>query len=300
MASANKTLFLTVARQENLQEVRLMIDSLRTFGGELQEAPFWVFASDPQSVRALEAGPTCLQSLHLHDPGNVYLFERKVAACAQAEQLAPSGTTSLVWVDAGMLFTAAPVVFSLDEHHDAAFRPVHVRNVGLPSTEPLDAFWKGICAAAGVKEEGGTVTSFVDGQVLRTYYNSHAFSIRPALGLMGRWYDLFMQLTCDVQFQAEACADEAHQVFLFQALLSALVASHVRTDRLRILPPTYNYPYHLQERIPLDRRLKTLNETVCVACEDLSLHPERLKGMAVIEPLKSWLQAHVPETDEAA
>jgi hypothetical protein len=289
----NNLLFLTVARQETLGQTSLMIDSLRTFGRELKEVPFWVFATDPENLHELEDDHTHVVPLTLRNPENAYLFERKVTACAQAEALAPPGTATLTWVDPGVVFTAPPLEFLLDEKHDAAFRPVHIRNVGLAVGEPLDSFWKGICIVVGVEDIQGKVTSFVDGQELRTYYNSHAFSILPGLGLMRAWLDTFLQLAHDAHFQAEACQDESHQVFLFQALLSTLVASRLDQRRVKILSPNYNYPYNLQERIPAGRRLVTLNEAICFSYEDLPLHPDKLQEIGVLEPLKGWLEAHL-------
>jgi hypothetical protein len=178
------TIFLTYASANSLPTVRLMIDSLRTFGGELANAPFWVFASDLEPVRILETGATRLLPLTVADPVAGYILGKKVAACAHAEQLAPAGTRSIVWVDAAYLFCQPPSLFALGTDADAAFRPVHIRNVGLPPSEPLDVFWRGIYAALGVDDIPTTVTSFVDGQLLRTYFNSHAFAVNPALGLM--------------------------------------------------------------------------------------------------------------------
>lgn len=285
------TLFITIAGEHTCHEVRLMIESLRTFGGPLNHTQMWVFSTELERVRSLEDGWTRLVPLRLQDPGKAYLFEHKVTACAQAEAQSGEDFTSMVWVDEGVVFTAPPVEFELDSDHDAAFRPVHIRNVGLPPGEPLDAFWKGIYSVAGVEDTLGTITSFVDGQVLRKYFNSHAFSIHPGLGLMGEWYRLFLLLLKDRQFQAEACSDELHQVFLFQGLLSALVASRIQDNRLRILPPTYNYPYNLQERIPEEKRFSTLNETVSFVYEDKSVRPSALVGIEVEEPLRSWLAA---------
>jgi hypothetical protein len=121
----------------------------------------------------------------------------------------------------------------------------------------------------------------------------HAFSIRSGLGLLQEWLILFRQLVHDSGFQSEACRDELHQVFLFQALLSVLVASRIGSGRVKILPATYNYPYHLQERIPLGRKLDTLNQAVCFNYEDLDIHPDSLQGIGVEEPLKEWLKQRI-------
>jgi len=304
------TIFLTAVSANNLAPVRLMIDSLRTFGGELADAPFWVFASDPSTgspvpaapaqagqrpepVRALETGSTRVLPLTAPDPVTTYTLGKKVTACARAEELAPAGTRSLVWIDAAYLFCQPPTLFALSADCDAAFRPVHIRNVGLSPSEPLDAFWSGIYSALGVDDVRTTVTSFVDGQLLRTYFNSHAFAINPALGLMRGWYEHFQLLVSNKSFQSVACTDESHQIFLFQALLSALVATSIDPARICFLPPTYNYPYHLQNQIPENQRAATLNELVCFTYEERDIHPTALTGIQVHEPLRSWLEARV-------
>jgi hypothetical protein len=291
------TLFLTTASVKSMKDVGLMIDSLRTFGGELAEAPFWVFVTDTESVHSLEDERTRLLPLAVPDLVSAYPFGIKVAACARAEELAPAGTRSLVWVDAACLICQPPTLFTLGTDCEAAFRPVHIRNVGLPPSEPLDAFWSGIYAALGVDDIRTNVTSFVDGQLLRTYFNSHAFAINPTLGLMRRWYELFRKLVNDTSFQSAACADERHQIFLFQALLSALVASSVEPGRVCILPPAYNYPYNLQERIPAERTLAVLNEAVCFTYEERDIRPNAVTGIEVREPLRSWLDSHLPKKE---
>ena len=289
------TIFLTYASAESLPAVRLMIASLRVFGGELAEVPVWVFLFGTETVRTFKDEHTLLIPLKVPDPVTALPFGSKVAACARAEQLAPAGTRSLVWIDPYCLIVQPPVLFVLGPDYQAAFRPVHIRNVGLPPSEALDAFWRGIYETVDLEDMQTSVTSFVDNQLLRTYYNSHTFSVNPALGLMQRWFSLFTQLAGDTHFQSTACADERHQTFLFQALLSTLVASSVAPARVRILPPTYNYPYHLQERIPEDRRFKGLNESVCFTYEDCSIHPEVVTGLEIDEPLRSWLSEHAPK-----
>jgi hypothetical protein len=285
------TVFFTVASKDSLPATRLMIDSLRTFGGEVAEVPFWVFATDLEIVHRYEDNRTLALPLSIPDLISAYPFGDKVAACARAEEIAAPGTRSLVWIDPHCLIVQPPVLFELDEGCEAAFRPVHIRNVGLPPSEPLDAFWRGIYAACDVQNIPSTVTSFVDGQRLRPYFNTHGFAINPALGMMGRWYELFQRLVGDKQFQAAACADELHQIFLFQALLSTLLAKSLDPKQIRLLPSTYNYPYNLQDRIPAERQLSSLNETICFTYEERSIHPKAITGIKVHEPLRAWLEA---------
>ena len=288
-----KVIFLTTATLQSAPAVRLMIDSLRSFGGELSEALVWVFSRDADSIQKLEEEHTRIFPLSVSDPVAAYRFGEKVTACAQAEELVPTGTRSLVWIDPICLIVQPPILFNLIPDMDAAFRPVHIQNIGLHASQPLDAFWKGIYASVGVDNISFTVTSFVDGQLLRPYFNSHAFSVNPQLGLMKRWYELFDRLTSDKAYQSSACADGFHKTFLFQALLSTLITASIEPTRLCLLPSNYNYPYNLQDRISADRKLASLNEAVCFVYEDRSIRPDDITGIEIHEPLRSWLETRM-------
>jgi hypothetical protein len=170
---------------------------------------------------------------------------------------------------------------------------VHVRNVGLPATAPLDGFWEKICETVGVQDIQTIVASFVDGQPIRAYFNSHALAVNPAKRLFHRWFEYFESLVCDQEFQSDSCQDARHQVFLHPAVLSALIVTVLDPGRIRTLPSDYSYPYNLHQRVPPDRRAVALNDLVCVAYEDRSIDPELMDDIEVREPLRSWLSAHV-------
>jgi hypothetical protein len=213
-----------------------------------------------------------------------------VFACSQAEKIVPPETKSLVWIDPNCLIVQPPLLFELGDLFDAAVRPVHIRNVGLTVTDPLDEYWRGIYSVIGVDDIQGTVDSFVDNQRLRSYFNSHAFSINPALGIMRRGYDKFEALVRDLDFQERACKDDLHQIFLFQATLSVLLATSISSNSLRILPPTYNYPYNLQARIPSEKRASAVNDLICFTYEDRVIEPDAVTDIQIHEPLRSWLK----------
>ena len=282
--------FFTVVQTEaGKSYARLMIDSLRAFGGRFANAPIWVFSSNPELMRSLEDDTTRVVPLDASDPLIAYTFGTKVAACARAEELAPAGAGSMALIDLAFLFVKEPALFELGSDYDLALRPVHFRNVGLPPSEPLDVFWKGIYAAVGVDDISTTTTSFVDGQLLRAYFNVQMFSFNPTLGLMRRWCTLARQLAGDAQFQAAACSDELHQTFLFQALLSAIAASSLKSERILVLPPAYGYPCDALDKIPEDRHFAALNDVVCFIAGDRPIRLTAGAGILVHEPLRSWL-----------
>lgn len=292
--AADEPAFVTLVRSaDERTKARLLIDSIRSFGGPLRRCPIWLFSTgreDGPAIADVETLPLTVPEAVAAMP-----FASKVYACAQAEALAGPEVGSLAWISADCLVLRPPLLMALGPQYDAAVRPVHIQNVGLETTQPIDPFWAGIYKAAGVSDVALTVESFVDRKPLRAYFNSHLLSIRPSLGIAGEWFEQFAVLANDSEFQASACGDELHQIFLHQAVLSAVLATRVDGERLHILPPDYSYPYNLQARIPPERRAAVLNDLACIAYEDRPLHPDSVHDIAIQEPLRTWLAARVPQ-----
>lgn len=289
-------LFMTLVHSPaSKQKVRLMIESLRSFGGAWSGIQFWIFVPDENGVLCTDLESENVRVIPLKMPGVVrnYILGDKVAACAMGEAMMGDDFSSLIWMDPACLVVQPPELFYLGELRDAAFRPVHIRNVGLRASDPIDNYWSRIYQGAGVQDVRFTVESFVDKQEIRAYFNTHAFSVNPRLGLMQRWYELFQELIRDGDFQRRACQDELHQVFLHQAVLSALVAPVAQKQRMVMLPPQYNYPFHMHASIPVERRSQSLNELVCFAYEDRDLHLSSVSDIEIHEPLRSWLKVNL-------
>jgi hypothetical protein len=267
---------------------RLVIDSLRAYGGALRDCPVWAFVLDPERVSHALPGMQGVHRLPLvvEADSSSYLFAEKVYACATAEEMAGADVRSLVWLSLDCLVINPPLLFDLGTSFDAAFRPVHHRNVGSPAHEPLDGYWQGVYEALGIDEMPYTVESFVDAQTLRPYFNTHCFAFHPARGLCRAWWEHFTAMVADQAFQAGPCRDELHQVFLHQAILSTLVAKMLDWERVRLLPPEYNYPLNLLPQIPPDRRMPVLNGLVNAVYEEAFPWNE----IEVHEPLHSWLR----------
>lgn len=295
----NQTVFLTLMRSDSEKScVRILIDSIRSFGGTLSNCPIWIFEPVSHGINCNYPESTGVRVFSLNVPDKVkhYLFADKVYACAEAEKMATPEIQSLVWIDPACLVIKPPILFNLNQSFDAAVRPVHIRNVGLPSTEPLNDFWNKIFEIVGIPDIQSTVETFVDTQRIRSYFNSHAFSVNPSKGLLRKWFEYFEILACDEGYQANACSDNTHRVFLHQAILSALLISMLTPERVRILPPDYNYPYNLHRSVPPDRRAAALNDLVCIAYEDRSLDPNVIDDIDVLDPLKSWLFVTAKDT----
>lgn len=295
-----QSVFLTkVSTPAEKTAARLLIESIETFGGEMRSFPIWVFATDQQADYSdLASAQVKVFALAVPKKVQSYPFGDKVWACAQAEKQASAEMQSFIWLDLECLVVQPPVLYVLGNAYDAALRPVHIRNVGLPLTEPLDNFWRGIYREIGVDDLPFQVETFIDRQLLRAYFNSHGFSVNPQRGLLQRWYTHFETLVNDPQFQTLACEDARHKIFLFQAIWSALLASTLPPSRIRILPPTYNYPYNLHDRVDESQRANVMNDLVSFTFEGREIHPKKVWDIQIREPLRTWLEARCLPTIE--
>jgi hypothetical protein len=285
--------FVTLIGSESTAaDATLLVRSLRAFGGEFQDAPVWIL--HPGSTKPIEAdfnsGDTYPTRFEIGHGLQGVPFGAKVSACATAEQMLSGELESLVWINPRALMIRPPLAFLLDRVHGAALRPVHIRNIGSPIDKPPDDFWEAIYRYLGIRAPTQVVESYVDSHSIRPYFNTHLFAIDPSLGLLQTWLEHFTTLACDDRFLAEHCRDELHQIFLHQALFSALLTLRLDWDSIRILPPEYSYPLHLHPEIPPDRQVENLERLVCPVYEEPFKYPDTLNGLPVGEPLANWLQ----------
>ena len=289
----NTAFFTCAGSRGQVASARLLLDSIRAFGGGLRDRPFWVVEGDPEDAPCGALADIGATVVALEVPASIggYAFARKVCACARAEELAAGSVETLIWLIPECLILKPPELLELPSSMDVAVWPVHIRNVGLPAGEAPDAFWRGVFAAVGEPPDSFMVESFIEGERIRPYFNSAVFSVRPVLGLMRKWLGAFETLVTDDTFQEEACGDERHRVFLHQAVLSALIATSLDRARIRELPPDYGYPYNLHGLVPAGRRAAALADTVCAIYEDRSVDPREVGDIEIREPLRSWLAA---------
>jgi hypothetical protein len=291
--AASGTCFLIMFRSKTGERLaRIVVESLREFGGPLRECPVWAFVLEPDRVSDALPGLEGLYRFPLAPEEGCppYPFAEKVWGFARAEEMAGPEVRSLVWLSLDCLVINPPLLFDLSPAvgvppADAALRPVHHRNVGSLAHEPLDGFWQGVYRALGIDDMPHTVESFADGQTLRPYFNTHCFALNPTLGLGRAWWSHFREMIADRAFQAGPCSDTLHQIFLHQAIFSTLVPKMVDWERVRLLPPEYNYPLNLLEEMPSDIRAPTLNTLVNAVYEGAFPWGQ----IEVQEPLRSWL-----------
>lgn len=286
--------FSAVADERDRQQVRMLIDSIRSFAGPLKDSPVWIFdispgrdlcgrmAADGVETFLLPAKPSLTE----------YLYGGKVAACARAEDMVSGEISSLVWASPDTLILDAPLGYQLRPPFKVALRPVHVQNVGAPVERPLNAYWQAIYQAVDLEEPSFSVTSFIDQVKLYPYFNSHTFAVKPGLGLLKRWQEVFQSLAGEESFQNGPCRPRQRKIFLHQAVLSACVTAELEESEIYLLPEEYSYPYNLHSQVPRSRRRSSLDTLVSMTWEGRTLDPAAVGDIELGDAFATWLERY--------
>jgi len=132
---------------------------------------------------------------------------------------------------------------------------------------------------------------------LRPYFNSGSFVVRPERGLLAAWHGLFERLYRHPDFEPFYQKDVRYKVFMHQAVLAGVVLNMFKREELQELPEAMNYPLHLHGEYPHEHRPRTLSELTTCRYEGIGELLNSLKGITVEEPLKSWLNQKLLETN---
>jgi hypothetical protein len=242
----------------------LLFESIRRYAGRFGGCD--LYALSPRAGHSISAATRArLDELGVHYVDDVLNTEcpeygpaNRVAAAAYVEQRRPHGL--LVVIDSDTLFIREPSEFDLAPDVDVAVRPVDVKGICTTgSRDPADRYWRELCRVGGVAyNDIPWVESFIDRCRVKASYNGGLVVARSRLGVFRRCAEIFFEsvrsgLKANLSagpFRAGAGWVEpaaARRWGSSQAALSLAIWDTTR--RVRRLPPTYNYPLHLHERL---------------------------------------------------
>ncbi len=239
---------------------RLLVRSLRRWGGRLRDAPVFSFAPRP----GLDVSPETLAEferlgvVHESRPLNVshpdYPLANKVEVCAHAEREIEAEI--LVFADSDIVFWNAPERLCLPPEVDVALRPEQKRWVGAGSPEHEGfPYWLALFERHGIESPPMHRTA-VEGDRIFAYWNSGLVSARRRCGVFAKWREVF-----EANWRESLWPKQGDYYFYCEqvSFTIALLASGVRH---RDLPRSYNYNVPLQDALPEHERLECLDEMV--------------------------------------
>jgi hypothetical protein len=276
-------------------DILLLVESLRSFGGELAASPIWVLV--PAELEPL-SGPT--QEKLAQQKARIISFEAdpeiikfpfavKILAAADIEAQAHGQTERLVYMDRDTIVLSEPTEFLISAGQALGYRPVHHKLIGSVWDQPPDPFWELIYEVCDVPDENLFPMMTHVGEQIRPYFNAGIYITRPESGLLAQWRDTFLKWHRQPQFKAHYEKDQLYTIFIHQAIFSGVILKNLKPDEMRELSPQINYPLHLHNDIPTDQRPATVDELVTVRYESIFDEPDWAQ-LPFTEPLKRWLE----------
>ncbi len=272
--------------------------SVREFGGSLKDVPVWVmYASGrvPSQELRDRASSLSVELLPYTAPRELsaFPFAQKAAAAAEAERLAESRALQLVWFDRDSLVLKEPARLLLAPGEALAFRPVNGQNIGQEPASAPDAFWSAAYRLGGADPGTlGTTVSYMEGKSLRFYMAAGLMALRPERGIFRRWLELELLFAADTGMAAVCRGSARHLLFMHQAALSVAVATSVREDERRVLPPEFMYPLNFWTTDTAGRRPMRVDDLVTLRY-DAALEGDGWRSFPMSPELSDWMETHL-------
>jgi hypothetical protein len=294
--SAVKAAIITfVSSREQERAVRALITSVRERGGNYRASRVYVVNADPVNLTCASLKQEGAEVLPLEmEPAFLeYPLALKAFAAAQVEKKVRDGIDTLIWLDPGVIVLNSLNDLDLKKDFDAALRPVTLANtIGIaPGSEPNE-YWQPIYRETGLDHAALPVlTTIADGQDIQPYYNCEVFAFNPRLGLAREWASLLGRFLKDDVYQKTVCTTFLRKLFLHQAVLSAVIGSKIKPERIKALPLTSAYPFSQHDKLPATKKISSLNEaSVVIFDRTWAQDGKWLERIPTSGPLREWLK----------
>jgi hypothetical protein len=294
----NKLIFATLLADEvDQQKALILAESIRTYAGDLSGAPIWNFFPDTyehfqdRSLEQFKSLNIDLYPFKVDSETANFPFAVKVVASAAAETLADGATALLAWMDPGSMVINEPGELLLEADRQLGCRPVDHLLIGPAFDKPLDPFWEFIFEDCGVQQQAlFPMTTSTEQIEMFPYINAGMLIVRPKYMLLRTWRDTFLRVYLESRYQIFYQSNRLYQIFMHQAVLACCILSNLQHAEILELSHLVNYPLHMHDQYPIDRRPQFINELISFRYEDFFTDPNWHEVIQVKEPLKSWLQ----------
>jgi hypothetical protein len=275
---------------DSVVRARVLVRSLRAFGGALADRPVWAMV--PAGQRALDAlgGEPGVDLVPFEaDPdARAFPFGGKVNAAAAAEECAEGQTARLVWLDADTLFIHEPGALLIPADRRLGYCPVHHRLIGSLYDLPLDAFWSLMYEACGVPAARVfPMQTIIGAETIRPYINAGLMVVRPEAGLLRAWRARFSALYRDPRCEAFYRQRALYQIFVHQTILAAVMLAEFEPGEMIELPRTFNYPLHLYADDP--HPPAALDDLITCRYESVFMEPGWPGRFPISGELSAWI-----------
>ena len=293
-SAAQSAIVTFVSNHEQERAVQALVKSVRELSGAYRASKIFVLTTDEKELgcAALKQDGIEVLSLQMEREFMDYPLALKAFAAAQVEKKVKDSIDTLIWLDPGVIVLNSLAALDLGEDFDAAVRPVTLANtIAIAPQTAANDYWEPIYRETGLDFKSlPSFETIVDPIPIQPYFNCEVFSFKPRLGIAAEWARLLTRFLKDEEYQKNACTSFLRKLFLHQAVLSAVIVSKAKPDRIKALPLASGYPFGQHERLAAAKKTASLNDlSLAIFDNAWDRTPSWMEKVAIKEPLKGWL-----------
>jgi len=224
---------------------RLLIYSLREFGGEFKDIPVYSYQPrkkykiSKETVSFFDKHNVEYVDLNLNTEFDFYPLANKPLTCAHRER--NTHAKILIFLDTDTFILREPCDFNNFNGADVILRPVDTKNIGKDKFHDHNVFyWDKLYSLLDVRI-CRTVTSTVDKKEILEYYNSGQIVSQTDNDLFTAWEDNF------IKTMRSGLRPHKRLFYLEQSVFAATVAQ--LELEVQLADENYNFPVHLFDSI---------------------------------------------------
>jgi hypothetical protein len=268
--------------KEELLSLKVMVESLRTFGGKYKNAPVWIYttnelmASESEALAKFASLNVEFRASQAPQDATWFFLARKVFAAAQAESDTEGKAAILARLDTDTIFIQEPDEYILPESKSLGYRPVFHRNINPLYSEPLDEYWARAYQIMDINESTAfPMVTPADGDTIRPYFQAGCIVVRPKQGILRKWAEMFAVLYQDSVIKELCKQDQRKRIFTFQVALTGAILNNLDRSEMIEFSDRINYPIFFREMFGAKRDFHDISNAVTIRYEHFFVNPPK-------------------------
>lgn len=233
-----------VGHQSYVPHAEVLVESIRSFGGYLKDAPIAIMTPKHQNVIMNIQGITQVDFVVPRKYQRVPYVDKMIAAM-HFEQLADG---PILWMDVDSIVLQEPLALKIDQ--GISVKVVDKRNIGLKVDEPLDGVWKSIYEYYGLEDKFQGITTTIDCISIKPYFNAGLVAVNSDKGIFAKTVEGIEVLLKNGLVKKSIQSSKELNIFFHQAVLTGAILASYDWDEIILMGDMVNYPLHFKNKYP--------------------------------------------------
>lgn len=295
-------IFATYAEQpQQLYCARVMIESIRTFGGDYKDVPVWLYVTEQlqkettETLLKFDSLDVDIKTCQAPEEALWFSLANVVFMAAQFETDAESQAAVIALLGSDTVVLQALDEFVLPKGISLGYRPVFHKNINPLFSEPLGEYWTRAYEIMGIQKFSVfPMVTPADGDTIRPYFQAGCLVARPEKGIFRKWKEQFTSLYSDSLIRKMSEQENKLKIFTFQVALTGAILNNLKRVEMMQLSDRINYPIFFREMFGAKRDFHDITNATTIRYEFFFNDPPDGWDKQLTGPADriAWLKEH--------